>query len=480
MSSKSAKRRLRKRLNKDKALLAVGEAIDRSKFLDLSGRVPRPGRSKGKNKVRTIRRITSVTGRGAYEVSPYQKAMYDAQSYVPFEGNFAADYGARLGSEFAGGKGAVVGEGLQSLAKVFGYGDYAATPIRSNSLIFPDATGVPQVVNVKKGEAVVVSHKEFLGDVLTGTGTPSVFDLQSYDLNPSNRDLLPWLSQISDSFQEWELDGCLIMYKSLASNNTTSLGMGAVIMAVDYDIDNSAPTSKIEMEQLEYCMSERPASSMIMPVECARGLDVLNHLYIAPAGVVPTGKDPKFYNMGKLYVATDGCPAAATKIGEVWVSYELSLYKPILRTGASSLQAPVYHIAMSGCSGATPFGTSQTQVNNNLPMVYASNVLTFPSTVSSGTFLILRSWHGTGSGSTGITPPSFNVTNATFLMRWEGDTNDVPQAPSNGVVSTADYIDAAFIRLNSGNAAITTGTAGFIPTSSLGDVWVFAVGDPGS
>lgn len=464
MSSKSARRRRNRRLKKEAALLSV---LDRNRISRPKDMISRPARRKqNRGQLKTIRQLQSITGYGDY--SPYQKAMYDAHKIKDFEGNFAADYGERLGRAFGGERGATVGEGIQSLAKVFGYGAYNAVEVKKNSLVFPDAVGVPMIVNTKKGEATVFQHKEYVMDVVTGTGTPSGFTIQSFDINPANSALFPWLSEECQGFQEWELLGCLVEFKSLASENTTSLGMGAVIMAVDYNYDDSPPNDKLEMENLEFAMSEKPACSMIMPVECAKSLDVMTHLFIPPGGTVPSGKDPKFYNLGRLHVASQGCPAASTNVGELWVSYEVALYKPTLATGGGSGdQGKFFRQNFSACAGATPWGTHGNSSNFGLPLqcdgLSGPNTVLWPQQDNDGVYLCIFEWVGT---SATITAPTFSVTGCSKVFTWNGAAANESATPVNGVASTR-FVYLVELSILAGQfATLSVSIGGTLPTNS--------------
>jgi len=233
---------------------------------------------------------------------------------------FDPTYGERLGG--------VLGEGVQSFAKALGFGDYN---IKSNTLMgaVDLGTSPPTVKNTNKGEATIIHHREYVGDLLTGTGSPSAFTIQSYALNPGNSTLFPFGAALAKNFQEWEARGILVELKTLASESSTTLAMGSMFAAVDYNSLDAAPTDKLHLENMEYACSSKPSSSLIMPVECARVNDVLTHLYISVDEAYLSG-DKRLYDLGTLYIGSSGCPTAAAPIAEIWVTYELALFKPRL------------------------------------------------------------------------------------------------------------------------------------------------------
>lgn len=264
----------------------------------------------------------TVRGRGEYTTTPSSKPSkkYGSVPNAPKGANFKSDYGSRLGS--------VLGEGIQSFANVLGFGEYN---IQSNSMLsekyIDTGASPPRVKNTNKGEATVFSHREYLGELLTGTGTPSAFTLQQYAINPGNSLLFPLTSGIARHFQEWEVRGMLVELKSEASNTATSLSLGSMFCAVDYNSLDPAPLNKTELENLEYACSNKPTCSILMPIECARANSVMTHMYVVTDDQLPGG-DPRLSDLGNLFIGSYGCPEAGVPIAEIWVTYEIAFFKP--------------------------------------------------------------------------------------------------------------------------------------------------------
>jgi hypothetical protein len=303
--------------SRDKYAQSLTEDQLRDFYIKTDPRKRAPAPSRGKAKAYPA----AVRGRGAYSTD--EKKPRSKKGYVPNapqSASFNPNYGARLG--------AVVGEGLQSFANAIGFGEYN---IQQNSCMkmIDMGTSPPRVRNTNRGEAMIVNHREYLGELTTGTGTPTSFKLQQYQINPGNPKLFPFCANIADNFQEWEVRGMLVELKSEASNVATALSLGSMFAAVDYNTLDSAPANKIELENLEYACSNKPTDSIIMPVECARKNDVMTHLYIAEDSNYQGG-DKRLYDLGTLFVGSFGCPTAEVPIAEIWVTYEIALYKPHL------------------------------------------------------------------------------------------------------------------------------------------------------
>lgn len=343
-----------------------------------------------------------VRGRGEYTTKPKTKAKasYRSVPNAPKGASFSSDYGSRIGS--------VLGEGLQSLANVFGFGEYN---IQSNSLLtekyIDTGTSPPRVKNSNKGEATVFSHREYLGELITGAGTPTAFKLQSYPINPGNSLLFPLTSGIARHFQEWEVRGMLVELKSESSNTATSLSLGSMFCAVDYNVLDTPPINKIALENLEYACSNKPTDSIIMPVECARSNTVMTHMYVID-DLDYQGGDKRFSDLGNLFIGSYGCPSANTPIAEIWVTYEIAFFKPHLPSNViipcppCPPNPPNYgglggHIYGYYNESSSPFADNSAYGTHDSPGLFLSetstiNTLSFPYSPDTRFYNVTASW----------------------------------------------------------------------------------------
>lgn len=355
-----------------------------------------------------------VRGRGEYTLVKKKRTQpkYGNVTNAPKDASFETSYGSRLGS--------VVGEGLQSLANVFGFGEYN---IKQNSCLkmVDLGTSPPRVKNTNKGEAMVVNHREYLGDLSTGTfipnSTSTAFKLDSYKINPGNETLFPFGSRIAENFQEWEIRGMLVELKSLSSNTATSLSLGSMFACTDYNVYDAAPMNKIEVENMEYACSNKPTESILMPIECARQNDVLTHLYIDSGQI--EGGDRRLYDLGNLFIGSYGCPQENAPIAEVWVTYEIALYKPHIHAADAPAPPPtekhglgghIYGRYLGGTNPYFPFGTESSEEHDTSPGMLidhpdSTNILHFPFSDVQREYLVTASWRCQGT----IVSPSIPV-----------------------------------------------------------------------
>lgn len=249
----------------------------------------------------------------------------------PKNAAFASDYGSRLGAN--------LGEGVQSLFNWFGAGDYT---LKHNSLV-DTMRLTPSGPSVRKNTdgSVTIRHSEYFGDLLTGlntgTGTPSSFSSRPYAITPTNRTLFPWLSQWAGLFQEFEFNGLIFQFRSETSDFSQSSFLGSVFSVVDYDSSPTEYNTKQSILDSFWGMSVKPSCDMVAPVECARSKDVATHRYVPPSGIVPTGYDPRLYSLGNMWIGSYGLPMSASPCGEMWIHYEVTLFKPVLESGFNGL-----------------------------------------------------------------------------------------------------------------------------------------------
>jgi len=229
-------------------------------------------------------------------------------------GTFAAAGGAMLGP-----KGAAAG---RYLASITGVGDYEVGGAATTH-----GGEVPHFTN--QPDKTVIKHREFVANVKSSGTT---FTNKTYDINPGNELLFPWLSGVARNYQQYKILGMVAVYKPLTSDYAAGGGMGQVILATNYNVNDLPYTSALQMENSEYAVAVKPSKGALHPIECATALRRNDPFYVYdPAADSGSTSDKRFYDMGKLQVATEGLSTAAdVTIGQLWVTYEIELLKPIL------------------------------------------------------------------------------------------------------------------------------------------------------
>jgi hypothetical protein len=135
--------------------------------------------------------------------------------------------------------------------------------------------------------------------------------------------------------------GLAFEYKAMSGVSIASagvLGMGTVALAAQYRANATTFTNKVEMMNQMWAVDGRPSDSFMLPIECAPAETPLDCLYIRGA-TVPD--DVKFYDLAKVTLAMTGIPVTNSLIGELWVTYDVELYKP-QASGILDLYQPLY------------------------------------------------------------------------------------------------------------------------------------------
>lgn len=396
-----------------------------------------------------------IKGRGSYYAN---YPTYSPYGYVPYAASTAKKekrgYGQRLGS--------ILGEGAEMLVnKIAGFGDYVAAPfarnIKKNSLNKLAMGQDPPTVMNSSHNNVIVRHREYLIDVVTGTA--GAFNNRSWAINPGVPETFPWLSGIAQQFEQYKIRGMVFEFKSTSADalNSTNTALGTVIMATEYDATRPDFASKQAMENQQYAQSARQSCSMLHPIECARSENVLSELYVRNGG--DTGQDLRFCDFGKFQLATVGQQGSAIVIGELWVSYEVELLKP--RMAAPEGVGAVFsqHLrATTGISATVPFGTNPT-FSGNLPISiqFTTTKFNFPDWIDQGQFLVCYQVTGTSSV---VASPTISCTQGTLKQVW--NNNSVTWVGDNGTDTTMSFM---FILDVDGPAPVITVSGGTYPTS---------------
>jgi len=286
--------------------------------------------------------------------------------------------------------GAATGRSLgATISRWLGSGDYE---VSTNSIVKGVKSGSIPMMH-QAGQSIVVRHKEYLGDVFSGTGSPTGFSVvNSYTLNPGLAASFPWLAGIAANYQEYTWRGLVFHYVSTSGNATgTNTSLGTVAMATNYRATAPAYTSRLTMLN-EYCSTDsKPSEDFVHPIECDPKENPYAVQYVR-SGAVPAGEDPKTYDLGVTSIATQGMQTASENLGELWVSYEVELRKPI----ANALLASTANYGYGSLTGAGlghALGTTYTNTGGSAISGLSGQTLSFARGLQ-GTFVLTISTPG--------------------------------------------------------------------------------------
>jgi len=287
----------------------------------------------------------------------------------------------------AAGKG--LGTDLGAMvSRWLGSGDYT---VKSNSIVQRTLNGSNSIPAMHKtGQSIRVQHKEFLCEIKGSTG----FNVgRFFILQPGDTNTFPWLSGIAPKFQEYSIKGMVFHYvpTSGAAISGTNPAIGSVMLQTSYRANDNAPLTKQEMLNEYWACEASPAEPFCHPIECDPKENPFGIHYVRTKQI--TGSDsPLLYDMGVLYVATSGMPATGNVVGDLWVTYDIELSKPI---ALSSVSAQIDNVTYRNLSPAPGnwFGSSGT-TTGNLGCTFTTQTVSFPiGTV--GSYLIHVSFAAT-------------------------------------------------------------------------------------
>jgi hypothetical protein len=347
--------------------------------------------------------------------------------------------GGAIGSLFGSpSTGNAVGSSLGgAISRWLGSGDYT---VSTNSIVkqsLKAASSIPMMHN--DGQTVVIRHREFLGEIRSSTA----FTVQaSYELNPGNASTFPWLSGIANKFQEFKFRGVVFHYipSSGSAISGTSPSLGTVMLQTTYRSSDVAPSSKVEMLN-EYCANEVvPHEPMAHPIECDPKENPFNVMYVR-TGSPPAGDSKLMYDLGVTHVATTGQLASGNAIGDMWVSYEVELKKPIVASNVTKEVFSTQYIFDGITDVANLFDPTKivSYTGDIIVVTPGNNVLTIPAGRGGRVLIVLRHFGASNWTATTTSANAGSLTNCT-LAPWCAGTNTA----ANGTNCTASSLGSAF------------------------------------
>lgn len=250
-----------------------------------------------------------------------------------------------------------------ALSRWLGTGDYT---VNSNSIVrtLRSSDSIPMMH--LNNQSVVIRHKEFVGEI---RGSTNFQISQSFVLNPGMSASFPWLSAVANSFQEYRIKGMVYHYvPSSGSIASANPALGTVMIQTSYRSTDTTPPNKMEMLN-EYNASESvPSESFCHPVECDPKENPFNVQYVRSRDV-PAGDNRLLYDLGVTHVAVAGQQTSGNVLGDLWVTYEVELKKPLVSSNVTSDQ--VFWSSEGAYVGALTIGGAGQDI-------YLSNVTGYP------------------------------------------------------------------------------------------------------
>lgn len=287
---------------------------------------------------------------------------------------------------------------VPAIPKIVGGGDYT---VYYNTLATSSQT--PQFSSVNGG--VRIRHREFISDIAGSSAFALTSSIINPGIPPASGGAFPWLSTVASNFEQYKFNGLVFEFRTTSGTSVgaTNTSLGTIMMATLYNSTLPDFDNKQEMLNYEFSCSGVPSNNLLHAVECKTSENVLSNLYVRTSGV-PTGTDIRLYDLGRFQIAAQGMQAA-NNVGQLWVSYDITLYKPKL--GSAPFQGHV--TATSGITTSAYFGTTPTQKAVNTGIISCgSSSFTLPSDVPLGYYVIV--YQVTGASTASVVAPTLTLT----------------------------------------------------------------------
>jgi len=260
-----------------------------------------------------------------------------------------------------------------------GRGRMQSAPVAQQRLI---KTGRPQMSSMRNGDCRVV-HREYIQDISADSaGPPTTFAVTQFSVNPGQATAFPWLSTIAKNFESYRFRKLRFCYETEAPS---SLG-GSLVVALDYDATDAAPTTK--QQAMAYRGSVRSA-----PWEPCCHSSVLEDLnkqksYFVRPAAQPANTDIKMYDTGNLFVCTQNVTTASAVCGELYVEYDIDLLTPVYEgpTGGTSGA-----LSSTTATVASPLLAATAATGNTIGVSAALTVATMTNLAIGSEYLLMYS-----------------------------------------------------------------------------------------
>jgi hypothetical protein len=204
------------------------------------------------------------------------------------------------------------------------------------------------------------------------------------NINPGLQETFPWLSRVANNYQQYSIRGMVYQYVPTSGSavSSTNNALGSVMLQTSYRSTDDAPTSKIELLN-EYWSSEAvPNEPFCHPIECDPKENPFQIHYVR-GHALPSDENQLMYDVGKTFLCVSGQQADDIVLGDLWVTYEIELKKPIISSDVTVDNAyyTLYDNSASPTFANIFPSTAVTTSVGNLPLILQGNEVTIPETI---------------------------------------------------------------------------------------------------
>jgi hypothetical protein len=274
----------------------------------------------------------------------------------------------------------------------------------------PLATSTSLIMPQRRSTTFRVVRTEYVLTVYNYTANN--FAITAKPINPGFSDAFPWLSQIALSYEYYRVNS--ITWKYIPTCNATTNGQ--VLLSFDTDSADETPQNKSQMSENDPFAMTSAWSGTILPLRKSHTSAHNNGKLLNRDGNVPANYDINLYDLGRLYVATEGV-AANTAVGDVWVDYDIDFMIPQQNNDIPSH----YSLWYSNGTASVLFNVNgNIYSNSRIAVLLGTNNIQFNCV---GTFLVVIGFDGDSATEISASTVDLNKMSITQLYTQAADRN---------------------------------------------------------
>lgn len=311
------------------------------------------------------------------------------------------------------------------------------------------------------------------------TGTPEGNN-GALRINPGQSGSFPYLATIAQNFTSYQFHALRFTFVSTSASalNSTNTNLGIVFARYETDARADVPDGLGQILNSGSKVQSKPTHSWALkcPVDNRRrfiryvdGNDSSNNFNLAD------NDDIREYDAGYFICGSHGIQGTNTVLGQIHVSYTVSLFRPTYIGGLRGNPLRYYRIQRSSVSNAAPLGTSEVALSSgqtntiNMTIGGTGTRLVFPWYIahqgnnSKSAYLVSFTWTGAGAGIT-VASPTITAVRCTWTTLNTTPPGAAASSRGMNVVGIAsdfswngqEDISAAYVNV-AGDGTVTTG-----------------------
>jgi len=246
-------------------------------------------------------------------------------------------------------------------------------------------------------------REECLGNVVS-SGTANAFSNTSFALNIGNLTTHPIMSTMAPMFQRFRYTKLKFRFQTMSATaiaSSTSSTLGSTLMNWQPDPVALAFSDQIHMEEFGMVGQKRICKEAVISknnyfnVDCSknRNTEPEDWLYVLPNSTgttisTPTAASVHEYSHGTFQIASVGIQGTSQVLGRLFVAAEVEF--AVCAIPPPNTQTMFAHFFSAAPTTANNFAGAAFQAGGTLTgvNVTTANTITFPSTITSGIFMI--------------------------------------------------------------------------------------------